>query len=278
MADETVIEILNSFNRKERFFLIGHALGNPEFRLSEAFRTSLSYELGIRVPKEAHCWMDYHLDWIYAALTLSAEGPKPNYPSPRFPSLELCAQGAFDAGSENINMKQSEDIDLLVGFQDGLTTHLVLIEAKGVTKFGNKQLHSKACKLGHIFGLGEKPTTGSVVPHFVLASPAEPRLTLRGGQGLDIGPLPRWMKPAGSLLWVQLPIPRSPRVAARFSTDTGRPDPEGDSWAVYRGRDLKHAMAEYTDASPETLAEEGVPESEATDPSYPSGSKTDAYN
>ena len=31
------IEYLRSFNRKERFFLIGTALGNPAFRLDSAF-------------------------------------------------------------------------------------------------------------------------------------------------------------------------------------------------------------------------------------------------
>jgi hypothetical protein len=254
MADETILEILNSFNRKERFFLIGHALGNPQFRLSETFRTSLSYELGIPVPEEASCWMDYHLDWIYAALKVFEDGPQAHYPSPQFPS---------DGGSENINTKQTEDVDLLVGFEGGSKTHLVLIEAKGVTKFGNKQLHSKASKLGHIFGKDQRANTASVIPHFVLASPGEPRVTGHGGQGLDVGPLPLWMKPGGSLLWVQLPIPRSPRVAARFNPLTGKPDPQGGSWAVYRGRDLKHSVAEYADVSAETLAKEGYRESAA---------------
>ena len=37
-AMTTVIEYLESFNRKERFFLVGAALGNTQFQLGAAFR------------------------------------------------------------------------------------------------------------------------------------------------------------------------------------------------------------------------------------------------
>ena len=37
-----LIEILESFNTKERFFLIGAALGNPTFKLSEDYSKALS--------------------------------------------------------------------------------------------------------------------------------------------------------------------------------------------------------------------------------------------
>jgi hypothetical protein len=35
---EDLIRILKSFKRKERFYLIGKALGNPDFKLSPEFR------------------------------------------------------------------------------------------------------------------------------------------------------------------------------------------------------------------------------------------------
>lgn len=255
-TDETLIEILNSFNRKERFFLVSHALGNPEFHLSPSFRSSLSYELGLEIPSNARCWMDYHLDWLYAALTLFEEGPKRHYPSPNFPPASERMDGGAPPPPENINVAQTEDIDLLIGFQQGASTHLVLVEAKGVTGFGNKQLRSKARKLGHIFGMQERPLSPRIIPHFLLASPGAPAIARTDEErGIDIRRFPLWMKPSDDLLWVQLPIPRCPRIASRYNPETGKPDQTGNDWAIFRGRNLKHCIAEYVDADPEDLIE-----------------------
>ena len=70
----TLLEYLESFNRKERFFLVGEALGNPAFRLSSDFRTRLGAVFGLAIPNDALVAMDYHLDWIYASLVLAAGG------------------------------------------------------------------------------------------------------------------------------------------------------------------------------------------------------------
>ncbi|MBI4301278.1 MAG: hypothetical protein HY664_01570 [Chloroflexi bacterium] len=61
-----IIANLRLFNRKERFFLVGMALGNPKFKLIEQFRNQLNDKLGLFVPEDAFAAMDYHLDWIYA--------------------------------------------------------------------------------------------------------------------------------------------------------------------------------------------------------------------
>ena len=58
----TLIERLESFNRKERFFLIGDALGNQSFQLSDDFRTRLGTAFGIQPPSNTFVAMDYHLD------------------------------------------------------------------------------------------------------------------------------------------------------------------------------------------------------------------------
>ena len=63
-----LIEVLEQFNRKERFFLIGQALGNEDFPLSKSFRKALGEEIGIDIPRGAFAAMDYHLDWIAASL------------------------------------------------------------------------------------------------------------------------------------------------------------------------------------------------------------------
>lgn len=70
----TVIEYLESFNRKERFFLVGAALGNPRFQLDGVFRERVGAGFGLDIPGDAFVAMDYHLDWIQASVYLPPEG------------------------------------------------------------------------------------------------------------------------------------------------------------------------------------------------------------
>ena len=70
----TLMEQLESFNRKERFFLIGDVLGNRAFELSTDFRARLSEVFGIEPPSGAFVAMDYHLDWIHASLFFTLPG------------------------------------------------------------------------------------------------------------------------------------------------------------------------------------------------------------
>ena len=53
-----LIEILRQFNRKERFFLIGQALGNREFSLDARFRKELGDEIGVEIPGNAFVALD----------------------------------------------------------------------------------------------------------------------------------------------------------------------------------------------------------------------------
>ena len=166
----TLIHLLERFNRKERYFLLAHALGNARFQLSYEFRLQLGKKLGVDVPIDASCWMDYPLDWLYAALELFSDGHHNNYPSPNFP-------GKTDEDPPfNVNVNQ-EDIDLLIAFESDSGTQLILIEAKGVGAFGNTQLRSKARRLRVIFGdEGERHASRGIRPHFLIASPEEPRM------------------------------------------------------------------------------------------------------
>lgn len=44
------VDYLWSFNRKERFFLVGTALGNPDFRLDAEFRRRLGDRFALEIP------------------------------------------------------------------------------------------------------------------------------------------------------------------------------------------------------------------------------------
>ena len=185
-----LIEYLESLNRKERFFLVGAALGNPSFRLAQNFRTELGHLFGLDVPHDAFAAMDYHLDWIHGALLLA--GNDTDTVHPNVPTVVTGNQ---------------EDVDLLVGFREGSVTHLLLLEAKAETGWTNKQTLSKARRLCRIFGAGglRYPT---VIPHFSLMSPRPP-------QQLDSHKWPTWMTRGGKPIWIKLSVPRGRRRITR---------------------------------------------------------------
>jgi hypothetical protein len=125
-----LIDYLQSFNRKECFYLVGAALGNPGFALSADFRAAVGARLGLALPEGAFVAMDYHLDWLCASLYLHGHGgdrgPHPN------------------AG--RLIRAQQEDIDLLVTYQEQRACRLILLEAKGATGWSNQQLRSKTAR------------------------------------------------------------------------------------------------------------------------------------
>ena len=182
-----LITHLQSFNRKERFILLREALGADTFCLDNDFRERLGNLLGLTVPADAFVAMDYHLDWLQMALYL-ARTPDPPRPIPK--------EAVLGDGQKDINENQM-DVDLLVAFDEGATTHLVLLEAKMETGWTNRQMCKKAARLKQIFP--DPPATG-VRRHFVLLSPNPPRR-------LEIDTWPDWMKRRDKPVWIPLPKP-----------------------------------------------------------------------
>ena len=189
---DDLIEILKCFNRKERFFLIAHALGQsasgePAFSLSDSFRKDLS------IPADAcriFVAMDYHLDWLQAALSWAHSDRNKNH--------KFCNKGAVIKGTQM-------DVDLLVAFKASETSHLILVEAKAYSGWDKGQLSKKAIRLGEIFGDDGK-TWPDVQPHFY---------TIGGRQApperLDTEP-PKWMLEDGKLQWLPLQLPERRKV------------------------------------------------------------------
>ena len=192
MAERNLIDYLRDFNRKERFILLDHVLGQQPgevFRLNRHFAGKLATELRLEIPVDAFVAMDYHLDWIQMA-------------------LHLADRPGFDIGSTilNVNNKlvkaNQEDVDLLVAFEDERSreVHLVLIEAKADTGWTNKQLKSKAARLGHIF---DTRVLEIVKPHFVLMSPCSKSKRRRK---IDTDGWPPWMTKGNMAHWLELPL------------------------------------------------------------------------
>ena len=154
---EHFVDQLKRFNAKERFWLIAHATGNP--MLSPTFRSQLSEAVGAAVPSNAWWAMDYHLDWLEAALECAGAARGKRYPQPE--------------ANRNFNRNQ-EDVDLIVAWDDGALTRLAVVEAKGARSWGTQQYESKLRRLTFVFGKDGQRRTG-VAPSFVLASPRRPK-------------------------------------------------------------------------------------------------------
>jgi hypothetical protein len=208
-----VLDFLRAFNRKERFFLLNAALVG--FNLSDQFRDLLGEQLDLSVPNDAYVAMDYHLTWLYASLFLAAHDLTPETSLRRpFPN-----EGRVVRGNQ-------EDTDLLVAFDQGDRTHLIVIEAKGVTGWTNAQLKSKAKRLREIFG-ETGAARANVIPHFVLTSP-------RRSAGLKTESWPAWMLKGGEVAWIPLPIPDGLARVSR-SDERGRPSAIGEYWVALKG-------------------------------------------
>ena len=180
-GNQDLMELLDGFNRKERYFLIREALGMDRFRLSDEYRERLGSILKIGIPSDARIWIDYHLDWLAAAL------------------VKWCGPAASNVyPNTNLVFGNQEDVDLLVAFEVRGNYQLVLIEGKGYLSWGNAQMLSKAKRLGELFGRDGRKYAGLRV-YFCLSSPRQPK-------SLIYDEWPDWMKPDGAAVWFELPV------------------------------------------------------------------------
>ena len=207
-----IIEHLKSFNSKERFFLVGHILGNVAFIPSPAFRESIASTLHLHLPEDVFAAMDYHLDWLYASLYLAFNQEK----------------SRIFVNDDHLIKAQQEDIDFVFAYDANNVCHIILLEAKGVGVFTNKQMASKAARFGEIFGTDGKRWP-KVVPHFALVSPNPP------SQRLQSSAWPVWLAPNNTVPWIELPIP-SPLKKVTRCNQQGRADQNGQYWTISERR------------------------------------------
>ena len=202
-----VIELLKNLNRKERYWLLSQALG--EFGLSAAYREQLGQVLNLQIPDDAFVAMDYHYDWLYAAVCQNV--------------------GLATAAYDNEHGKVSgdiRDVDLLVAYQSSLTTHIVVVEAKACTLWKNKQMMRKIQRLQAIFGDSVAPTD-PLQPHLLLMSRRRPvRLATKDW--------PDWTKTNGTVAWLELRLPTDSLMVIR-SDANGQRTSKGSFWALADG-------------------------------------------
>ncbi|MDM5112864.1 hypothetical protein [Aeromonas salmonicida] len=210
----SLIDNLKSFNRKERFYLIGQMLGNPEFRMDDNQLDKISKLIGLTIPKKYFAAMDYHLDWIYASLFITQEHDGKKFPR------------NFIDNNKKVDLQISgtqEDVDFLLAFVDEKQiTHLVMIEAKGDSYFSNGQLDSKNKRFKAIFG--NENTWPNVRPHFIICSPKKP-------QKINIEEPAYFMFKDFKLPWLELDMGDGKNKVTRWGEDN-KPCSDGKYWTV----------------------------------------------
>ena len=126
-----LVEALCKFNRKERYWLIRHAIGNHHLR--QKIRNDLAEVLRIDpIPVVAYWAIDYHLDWVAGAISELREGH----------SKEVFEQTLTDTALVQGNQ---EDIDLLIAFDN----KIIMVEYKAGGKWGD-QLGSKQARIDQL--------------------------------------------------------------------------------------------------------------------------------
>lgn len=199
--------LLQRFNAKERAWVIENAIGKSA--LSEAFRLRLSEALRLKDTIAPTAWwsIDYHIDWLFAALRCRA--------------LQVEWQNGSgvlierDAGHYSYGI---EDIDLVVC--DG--ARVILIEAKAYGAWGSEQIRSKLRRLASLVELGAEQ---GIEFNFVLMSPRRP-------QKLSyVGWPSNWIYDGGPV-WIPLNVPLKRGLAVNRCDETGKPDGKGSYYKI----------------------------------------------
>ena len=192
---DSVADILSKFNRKERYWVVQNVLGSPggvsqDFGspagVSQDFFKRLVKDPGIsllssRLSRTAWWGVDYHFDWLFAALYMHKTGLQ----SGDFPPQ---INGTLGDRDSRAIKGQQEDIDLVIAND----RDVILIEAKAFGSWGTKQIIRKLKRLkllgvddnGFIYR-PEAPNDPLVKLHFVLMSPK---------RSDEIDNLPGWPK------------------------------------------------------------------------------------
>jgi len=230
-----IIDRLKMFNRKERDHLMKFALcEKPEApEISDSLWALIRRNSGTKPPhpKNMFVGMDYHLNWLHAALATADDGVDElaNHRANEWhPETSLEKQG------KNVTPVQGnqEDVDLLVAWVDPVPKRLeiVLIEAKLDSGWGSKQFKSKKERLTLIRQDAAKRHPDFIDWRFLLMSPGDP--PAKNEFGLDkIAKPHRWLlqkeseSTANELWHEKLPVWKTLRQVKRVNE-------EGADWTT----------------------------------------------
>jgi hypothetical protein len=187
---------LSRFNAKERFALIQRVLG-VRFVPHADFLGEVLAKCEINAkPENVFCAMDFHLDWLYAALMcneLREDEPLP---------LLADESGAFPVTG------RQQDADFVMCFTErpanaATVTHLLLVEAKGVGSWDTNQMRSKLDQYRAMKPAFDR--NPNVRPRLVLMSPQNP-IPSTTRQSAEFRAALDSFKDFGEVVWIELPV------------------------------------------------------------------------
>ena len=207
-----LITALVDLYAKERFFVMQAVFGLKTPVLSAQMRRQICDQLKLEIPHNNHVFLDYHLDWVVAALTAGLRrGKTVTYEN---------------TGKATVHGNQ-EDIDAVIAFELDGRTHLLFVEAKGVGGWNNRQLNSKVERLKTIFDESHSEH-GHVIPHFALLSPHK-------SEHLKIDTWPAWILRSGKPVFFKLELRSTIWAGERCSEEGIRARDKG-YWHVIERR------------------------------------------
>ena len=198
MKQATLIRNLKLFNAKERDHLMRAAylgVGTSKYQetsqfLSDDFDKKLKShvkELGLD-DSHAQCvfaGMDYHLDWLFAALWMTAN--KPDWDGIKVDDIHVPMEIHTTVdGIKNLHSDfrpitgTQEDVDLLVVYSDGKKLAMLFIEAKGSADFNRVQIARKLIRLDRIISQADSDL--DMRYRLVLVAPREPNFKDKVGE------------------------------------------------------------------------------------------------
>jgi hypothetical protein len=183
----SIVENLRALNSKERFYLFTEAVGSDGLKISKRYLERIEKVFGIKITENYFAGIDFHLDWIYAALNvIDIKDYKMEYQN-----TDGCIVG------------NQEDIDLIIAYEDKGITHIIMVEAKCAGSWNNSQLESKSNRFKSIFNSID---ADKIKIHFLLTSPKMPIK-------IDKDILSEYMKTNGIIEWIPLTnVPKLIRV------------------------------------------------------------------
>lgn len=212
-----LIDILESFNRKEMFYLTEKVAGMYQFSLDDKFIIELCESVGLAPPtQEAKLFvgLEYHLAWVYASLLLS-------HP-------ETFGSGPWPRGDGLVKPRDRQDVDLFVAYNEKSSFNLIFLEAKGYldgrkadysSKEESDQINSKLDRIERMFeAYGQH--RNEVRPRLCLALGATPKPR-------SINSWPAWaLEPNGRPNFIPIDLPDS-RRRVQCCDDSGKPSETG---------------------------------------------------
>lgn len=190
---EAFIRNLKLLNAKERDHLMRFAyLGQSTpyeststFLSIEADKRLRTHALEMGLAESAKCvfaGMDYHLDWLFAAIWIAKTSPSwtagddSDRPSQAMASHEAVADLKHLYTDFRSVSGSQEDVDLLVVYDDGNRLAVLFVEAKGSASFDKVQLARKVIRLDRILVDSGMTSQENRLLEFrlILAAPYEP--------------------------------------------------------------------------------------------------------